>query len=346
MDSLTQFALGAAVGVATIGRRTSVARAALWGGVCGTLPDLDVFVDRGDPIRDMILHRTESHALLYQTIVAPLIAFAINAAHGERQFPRWWLTVWLALITHPLLDLMTVYGTQLGLPFTRTPFFVGSVFVIDPVVTVALAAGTIAALTGIRSGWRWNTIGLTVAVGYLAWGTVAQAHVRTVASESLARSGIEPTGLLVTPTPFNSVLWRIVAMTPDAWYEGSRSLLDPDAPIAFVRRPTGRVLYEDHADDERVRNVAWFSHGFFDIAATPAGLRIRDLRMGFGDYYTFTFLLPPAADTAQGAGSPRVVAVPRVIDLRQGLPWLWRRLLGAPSPFPVSQPAGEAIVAR
>ena len=43
MDSLTQIALGAAVGTAVLGRRAGP-RAAAWGALCGTLPDLDVLV--------------------------------------------------------------------------------------------------------------------------------------------------------------------------------------------------------------------------------------------------------------------------------------------------------------
>ncbi len=63
MDSLSQIALGAAVGMAAMGRRTALWKAALWGGVCGTLPDLDAFIDHGDPVRNMTFHRAESHAL-------------------------------------------------------------------------------------------------------------------------------------------------------------------------------------------------------------------------------------------------------------------------------------------
>ena len=54
MDSLSQLVLGAAVGVAALGRRTPVWKAALWGGVAGTLPDLDVFIDHGDDLRNMV----------------------------------------------------------------------------------------------------------------------------------------------------------------------------------------------------------------------------------------------------------------------------------------------------
>src|SRR5690606_29423639 len=118
MDSLTQVTLGAAVGVAVMGRRTAVWKAALWGGVAGTLPDLDVFIDHGDALRNMTLHRGASHALFWLTLAAPVLAALPAALHRERaHFRRWWLAMWLALVTHPLLDAMTVYGTHLLLPF-------------------------------------------------------------------------------------------------------------------------------------------------------------------------------------------------------------------------------------
>src|SRR3989338_2546227 len=130
MDSLTQIALGSAVGVAVMGRRTAVWKAALWGAVAGTLPDLDAFIDHGDAILNMTRHRAESHALV--------------------------------LITPPLLDAMTVYGTQLLLPFTNHPYGVGSVFIIDLAYTLPLIVGTVAALRmkDLARGLRWNAMGL------------------------------------------------------------------------------------------------------------------------------------------------------------------------------------------
>jgi inner membrane protein len=140
MDSLTQFVLGSAVGVAVMGRRTAAWKAALWGGLCGTLPDLDAFVDHGDPVANMTLHRADSHALFWLTLAAPPIAaLAAWASRESASFARWWLAVWLALVTHPLLDLMTVYGTQLGRPFTDHPYALGSIFIIDPLYTLPSA---------------------------------------------------------------------------------------------------------------------------------------------------------------------------------------------------------------
>jgi len=81
MDSLSQAALGAAVGLAAMGRRTAPWKAALWGAVCGTLPDLDVLIDHGDAVRNMTLHRAESHALFWLTLASPLLAGGIAALH-------------------------------------------------------------------------------------------------------------------------------------------------------------------------------------------------------------------------------------------------------------------------
>ncbi|WP_309246659.1 metal-dependent hydrolase [Ramlibacter montanisoli] len=203
MDSISQIALGAAVGIATMGRRTALWKAALWGGIAGTLPDLDVVIDHGDALRNMTMHRGASHSLFWLSVVSPLMAALPAAVHRERPlFTRWWLAMWLALVTHPLLDAMTVYGTRLLLPFSDHPFAVGSVFIIDPLYTVPLLVGVGIALSR-RDGarLRWNGAGLALSTAYLAWSVVAQAQVRDAAQEALAAQGGGPATLLVTPTP-------------------------------------------------------------------------------------------------------------------------------------------------
>jgi inner membrane protein len=368
MDSVTQAVLGAAVGVAVMGRRTPAWKAAAWGAMCGTAPDLDVFIDHGDPISNMTLHRTESHSLFYLTLASPVVAWLASRLHrGEGGFRRWWLALWLALVTHPLLDLMTVYGTQLLLPFTDHPFAIGSVFVIDPFYTLPLLAGLVVALVRGRPGPV--RMALVVSTAYLAAGVAVQGHVRGLAERSLERAGIQATRLLVTPSPFNIVLWRVLAMTANGYAEGYHSLLDPGDEIAFSRHPNDVALYRRHADNPGIARIAWFSHGFFSIAADPEGVVIRDLRMGQEPFYTFTFLIPQAALEAPAAGqapagtaqarykdapgpldeetapATRIAArqLPMRVDVAAALPELWRRVLGDPSPLrlrAVSAPQG------
>ena len=329
MDSLTQIALGSAVCVAVMGRRTAVWKAALWGTVAGTLPDLDAFIDYGDAILNMTRHRAESHALFYLTLAAPLLAWGAARLHGEAAlFKRWWLALWLALITHPLLDAMTVYGTQLLQPFSDYPFGVGSIFIVDPLYTVPLIVGVLAALRlKSRRGLRWNAAGLLLSTLYLGWSVGAQQHATQTARASLQAEGIAASALLVTPAPFNTLLWRLVATTPTQYFEGHYSLLDASPRIVWSTHDRGAGLIAQHGQAASVARIAAFSHGFYRPSQSGGHLFVTDLRMGQEPAYTFHFDLGPDGSSAAVRQSQRP-------DLATALPWLWRRMWGEPLPPP------------
>ncbi|TFZ06722.1 metal-dependent hydrolase [Ramlibacter henchirensis] len=334
MDSVSQLALGAAVGVAVMGRRTALWKAALWGGVAGTLPDLDAFIDYGDAVRNMTYHRGSSHAIFWQTLASPVLAWIASRVHGEaKSFRRWWLAIWLALITHPLLDTMTVYGTQLLLPFTNHPFGVGSIFIIDPLYTLPLLIGVGVALARrAPAGLAWNRWGLILSTGYLAWSALAQAHVRGVAEQTLAARGAPAQELLVTPTAFNTVLWRVVAMREDGYEEGFYSLLDGGRPIRFERFATDRALERSLHDVWAVQRMAWFSHGFYKMQAQDGRAFITDLRMGQEPWYVFNFAVARREGANWSPEPPRNFGARGNLD--EGLSWLGRRMLGEDVPPP------------
>jgi inner membrane protein len=335
MDSLSQIGLGAAVGVAAMGRRTAVWKAALWGAVAGTLPDLDVLIYYGDPIRNMVLHRAETHALFWLTLFSLPLATAIARLHGEwAQWRRWWLAIWLVLVTHPLLDAMTVYGTQLALPFSNHPFGVGSVFIIDPLYTLPLLVGGGWALAthGSARGLAANVAGLVLSTAYLVWGVAAQQLVDRIARASLAAQGIAAERVLVTPTAFNSLLWRVVAVAGEHYHEGFYSLLDAAPHVAFDRFDRGRALATELQGVEGVQRVAAFSKGFYKVRQDGSRVLVSDLRMGQEPNYFFTFAV------AERRSEPVPMATPEQVgarlDVERGLPWLWRRMLGDPLPPP------------
>ena len=349
MDSLSQIALGAAVGVAVMGRRTAVWKSAMWGAVAGTLPDLDVLLDHGDPIRNMVLHRAESHALFWLTLFAVPLGLLVARLH--REWPlwrRWVFAMWGALITHPLLDAMTVYGTQLMLPFTNHPYGVGSVFIIDPLYTLPLIVGTVWAWRadgsrGAGRGLRANAVGLIVSTAYLAWSAAAQQHVTTVARAALAAQGVAVERLLVTPAPFNTLLWRVVAVVDEkgsasgpakgAYLEGFYSLLDAEPRVTFDRFDQGRDLWPAVQGLDGAQRIAAFSHGLYALDEQDGVLRITDLRMGQAPHFTFRFELA----RRQGAAwvpLPKPVQLGMRPPLDRALPWLWRRIGGEVLPPP------------
>ncbi|MEN5016033.1 metal-dependent hydrolase [Erwinia sp. Eh17-17] len=325
MDSVSQLVLGASVAVAVMGRKVPVWQAAAVGGICGTLPDLDVLIDHGDAIRNMTLHRTESHALFWLTLVSPLLAWLISRLYRPPQtFARWWMAVWLALITHPLLDLTTVYGTQLALPFTDRPFAIGSMFIIDPLYTLPLLVGLAGALAWRQArGLRWNRVGLTLSCLYLVWSMAAQAWVTHQVKQQLVQQSDDVQQILVTPTAFNTLQWRVVAMTADSYQEGFYSLLNADKPLALTTHANGRALYQQFNSNWYVQRVAWFSRGFYAMKRVGEHITITDLRMGEEPHYSFTFDLGPEP-LKDGPFKPERLAVQRP-PLGQALHKLWSR---------------------
>lgn len=335
MDSVSQLALGASVAVAVAGRRVGIGRAACWGAVAGTLPDLDVFIDQGDPILDMVLHRAETHALFWLALASLPLVLLVARLHGQAaQWRRWWAALALALLTHPLLDAMTVYGTQLALPFSNHPYGLGSVFIIDPAYTLPLLLGLALALARRGpGGLRANAIGLALGCAYLGWSVLAQQMVTTRAQAALAAQGIAAERLLVTPTAFNTLLWRVVAIEGEHFHEGYASLLDAGPGLAFDRFARRLDLGAAVAGLDGVQRIQAFSKGFHKFSEEDGLLRITDLRMGQEPRYVFSF-----AVAERGAAGLHPLQPTRKLgrrpDLERGLPWLGRRLLGEPLPPP------------
>jgi len=323
MDSLTQIALGAAVGTAVLGRKAGP-RAALWGAVCGTLPDLDVLVPYGDPVRDFTFHRAESHSLFWLTVASPLVAWIIaRLSRGVgASFREWWLLAWLALVTHPLLDAFTVYGTQLLLPFSDYPVGVGSVFIIDPLYTVPLVVGVLAALRLRQSDPRraaaWNAAGLVLSTLYLGWTVAAQSHVTGVVNRTVAATPLAGARALVTPAPFTSLLWRVVVMDDDGYHEGYYSLFDDRPRVRLEYHATDTELLAPLSDDWSVRRLAWFSKGFYGVSEADA-----DTRVALESASSLGQLLGLVETAAASDAVPDAAGVPVVMtDLRMGqTPW-------------------------
>lgn len=326
MDSVTQLVLGAAVGEATLGRKVG-RKAMAWGAVCGTLPDLDVVVPLGDAVRDFTYHRGPSHSLFVLAAVTPLVVWLIRRIHpAAANFRKqWYLLVYLVFATHVLLDSFTVYGTQIFWPLFTTPMTWSTIFVIDPAYTLPLLIGiTAAAVAGRRRSWgrRMNAIGLTLSTAYLAWSLGAKLYVEDLAGESLAFQGIDATSVLTTPTPFNTLLWRVLAMSDERYFEGFYSLLDGDRPIRFNAYPKRSELLDGLEDAWAVRRLQWFTKGFYRVERAGNDVLMTDLRMGLEPDYVFSFKIGEIANPHPVATGPERISVPRRLDV---LGWVWRR---------------------
>src|SRR5690606_3407054 len=188
MDSLTQAVLGAGIQGAMLGRFHG-RKALVAGALLATLPDLDVLIDYGDPISGMINHRGFSHSLFVLTGVAVLLTAALRRWRPSQEYGagRLLATLCLILLTHPLLDAFTSYGTQLCWPLRPTPTSGSSIFIIVPFYTLPLLAGVLVA--AIAGPGRRTRCALVCVLGastiYLALSLVAKATIEQRASRIL-----------------------------------------------------------------------------------------------------------------------------------------------------------------
>ena len=288
MDSLTQLTFGAACGEAILGKKVG-RKALIWGAILGTLPDLDVLIPLGSPVDDFVYHRGFSHSLFLLTALSPVFAWLITKVHRNTKplFNKWMLLTFVVLNGSVLLDLFTIYGTQIFWPFDTTPHAIPALFIIDPLFTLPILIGVSSAL--FLKNQRLNFIGLCLSLAYLVWALGTGVFVKQKIKEKLAEQGVRYSKFVSSPAPFTTLLWRTVGIHQDQYFETYYSLFDGDAPLSVDVYPRNLALMngiEEHAPVVKLKN---FTKGYFSMSDINGSVTMTDLRMGSEPDYVFRF---------------------------------------------------------
>jgi inner membrane protein len=290
LDSVTQAALGACVTAAFVPREHR-RKALLVGAMLGTLPDLDVFIDYGDAVRNFTYHRGFSHSLFVLPGAAVIIWLTLRRWWAPvRGAPRQWFAgILLALVTHPLLDAHTAYGTQLLWPLAAMPASWATMFIIDPAYTLPLLVGAIAIAIWLHRPAAHTVLvaGLALSTAYLGWTWIGKTLVEREARASLVEAGVEYRAMFTTPTPLNSFLWRVVVLTDDGYAEGFDSVLIDEGRMGFSHYPSDMQALAEASDVWAVQRLRWFADDFVRAEVIDERLVITDLRMGQEPRYVF-----------------------------------------------------------
>ncbi len=290
MDSLTQAVLGAAVGQAAFGHRLGP-RAARWGALAGLLPDADMLATLVlGPEGEYLWHRGPTHALWFGPVVGTLLGWALHAIAVRRgrgdPGPRsaWIGVMVLAILTHPLLDVFTSYGTMLLWPFSFERFALNGVGIIDPLYTLPLVGALLVAWRARRPwiGRAATTAMLIATTGYLFAGVAINGRIEREAGARLAADGVAIDRLRAYPVVFQLPLRRVVVRSGQDVLVGYASALT-DRPIAWRRfTPDRGPLVDRVLATDRGRIFRWFAMD--QIAASvdrAAGVvEIDDIRYG------------------------------------------------------------------
>jgi inner membrane protein len=175
-----------------------------------------------------------------------------------------------------------------------------------------------------RVAQRALVAGLVLSCGYLGWSLVAKNLVDREADRTLAAMGLSDAPRFSVPMPFNTLLWRVVAMTPSGYVEAERSVFDK-GPLVFRGYPSNTQALAEARDIPAVKRLTWFNRGFMRAQAQGDRLVLSDLRMGLEPDYTFQFAVAERRGDAWHAVAPVQLPWSAPVSGMDGM----RKLMGA-----------------
>lgn len=303
MDSFTQIVLGAAVGEAVLGKKVGN-KALLWGAIAGTIPDLDVFMlPLFNDVDGLYIHRGYSHSLLFAFLLAPVLGFIITKIYKKKRqasFKQWTTLAFLSLVTHPLLDIFTIYGTPIFLPFSNYRFAFCSVNVVDFFYTVPFFISVLIILYSkkrIRLRKIANFMGLTLSTLYLMFTLINKFYIDNFFENNLKKQHLKFTAIKTTPLPGTNFLWQCVAKTDSGFYLGLHSVIKKNkSNVKFNFIPQNNKFIKNFKDNKEIQKLINFTQGFYAIKQKNDTIIFSDLKFGRTGFsktsnFIFTFYI-------------------------------------------------------
>jgi inner membrane protein len=305
MDSITQIALGSAIGAAIAYKK--LGRTALViGGVLATLPDLDVFIPAADAVASFTEHRSFSHSLFvlfpfaFVCFAVLKLKFKTDVISSQRLF---WLCC-LSLTTHPILDAFTSYGTQLFWPLASHPVSIASIFAVDPLYTLPLLVGCAYLWYGKdkRKARRANHIGLMLSSSYLLLSVILQQQMQYKVETALQAQGVATNKIFISPLYPSLNWWIAIVLDEGVYYDVKLNVLTNSLVIS-KKQDLGYGVIE--ATTPALTSLDWFTNGFIRLEEVEGRLIATDLRMKTGSVdYAFKFALAEKDTNGWKAISP------------------------------------------
>lgn len=203
--------------------------------------------------------------------------------HSSTARADWTKLFFWTLVTHPLLDCHTTWGTQLLWPLPYKLAW-NNIFVIDPFYTLPFLVCVAAAMFYHRENKKrakLTWLGITLSSLYIVWSLGAKYYTYTVFEKSLQNQKISYTRLTTVPTPLNTFLWSATAESDSAYYSGLYSIFDNDKNIIFTKITHRHHLVEYLEEQDVMRRMNYLSKGWYVINTdNPDTLVYNDARFG------------------------------------------------------------------
>ena len=331
MDSLTQIVLGAAVAEAVLGKKVGN-KAMLYGAIAGTIPDLDVLASHfTDTVSALAIHRGFTHSIVFSVLFAPMFGWLVSRYETYKNFKDWsWLFFW-TLVTHPILDAHTTWGTQLFWPLDIRLAF-KTIFVVDPLYTLPFLVFLILTMFQKRTSKKrrlYNNLGLIISTMYLGLTFILKDLAQSQFEDDLLNQNIAYEQIDTRPSPLNTILWNANIETKHSYLLADYSFFDTK-DISFKTYPKNHDLLGNLIENEKVKRMIHISEGWFTINKIDDNLYYNDLRFGLlnlepnSQDFVFKYLI----DVDNSGHVTFIEQEKNQRDAKQLMSSLWERIKG------------------
>ena len=283
MDPVTHVVAGVLLGQAARDRFPETKALIPLSAFAAWMPDVDNIVTFFGAEAYMRHHRGYTHSLLGGALMAWLLAILAARFAGGAKTSKLFVLFYFGVLSHLFLDCITSYGTGIFLPFSDVRVSVPSVFIIDPVYSLAMIALAVAASLRPAAQKKLAVAGLVVMLGWPALGFGVGKAVAAHAKTLLVAQGGRPTAVYAQPDAFAPLWWKIIAEEGDRYVLTGLSLAAPDTLLPERRfERAGREELDALGRAAPVfSQYVWFTD--FPVksaAATPEGTTVtfQDLR--------------------------------------------------------------------
>jgi inner membrane protein len=319
MDPICHTLVGGTLAQTGLKRRTALGMTTLL--IAANLPDIDILAYIDGPTTALWFRRGWTHGVLAWLVLPLLLTGTMlfvdrlwrRPRGGEPARPGAVLALSaVGVASHPLLDLLNVYGVRLLMPFSDRWFYGDTLFIVDPWVWAMLAAGIMISRRREREGSA-GAAGrpALVAVGVLAFYVLAMAGVSTLTrrqvEETMSQESMgAPERLMTAPVPVNPLRRRVVAEVDKeyavatlAWPFGRAEV----QRVGLSREPDFRSVAARRGPVAR-RFLSWARFPYFvvDEIDDESVVIIGDARYTLAPYGSWaSVLIPLAPAPSQGS---------------------------------------------
>lgn len=248
-------------------------------------------------------------AMLVVGVICVFLAYRLWINYTSKELDEvpynyglWYKLFFWSIVTHPILDCFTTYGTQIFAPFSKARISFDNISVADPGYTLPfliclIIAAFLPRLNPKRQLINW--LGIIISSMYMIWTIYNKSVVNDVLESTLAAQGIGYERYMTSPTILNNLLWTGTVETDSAFYQGDYSLLDKERKFNLKKVPKNNHLLDGFHNDKTIETLKWFAKDYVSIIRRSDGrLQMNDMRYGTignrrkeEDKYIFSFIL-------------------------------------------------------